>query len=216
MFHTSYSPVFHPAMAFVKIYSDCDKIWVKATFFDKIRFIIWVKTITLDLWKNTPKCVWKPHVILQNLLKTLIENVILQDLPQNLDENNKILFLFHKISFKAVLRTQKMLPFKIYFPNLRENNTFFHKICIDILECGNNYLRKGKDRNPWVFANYLEDFCHRLKLKTSLKRGWILICLGSKCIKNGNVKGWFSNDSWKYWSHDCFGLVFSLALRNGG
>lgn len=63
--------------------------------------------------KNTPKCVWKPHVILQDLLKTLIENVILQDLPQNLDENNKILFLFHKISFKAVLRTQKMLPFKI-------------------------------------------------------------------------------------------------------
>ena len=91
--------------------------------------------------------------------------------------------------------TQKILPFKIYFPNLRENNTFFHKICFDILECGNNYLRKGKDRNPWVFANYLEDFCHSLKLKTSLKRGWILICLGSKCIKNGNIKGWFSNDS---------------------
>lgn len=139
---------------------------VTVTKFHKIHFIIWVKTITLALWKNTPKCVWKPHVMLQDLLNTLIENVILQDLPQNLDENNKILFLFHKISFKAVLSDTKNVAFQDLLSKLER--TFFHKICFDILECGNNYLREGKDRNPWVFANYLEDFCHRLKLRMNL------------------------------------------------
>lgn len=138
---------------------------VTVTKFHKIHFIIWVKTITLDLWKNTPKCVWKPHVIFQDLLKTLIENVILQDLPQKLIwmKTTKFYFCFTRSPSKLFWVTQKMLPFKIYFPNLRER--FF---CFDILECGNNYLRKGKDRNPWVFANYLEDFCHRLKLRMNL------------------------------------------------
>ena len=116
-----------------------------------------------------------------------------------------ILFLFHKISFKAVLRD--------LLSKLERKQHVFSQ---DLLWYIGVWEQLSKERNPWVFANYLEDFCHRLKLKTSLKRGWIFICLGSKFIKNGNVKGWFSNDSWKCWWHDCFGLVFSLALRNGG
>ena len=176
MFDTSYSPVFHPAMAFAKIYSDCDKIWVKATFFHKIRFIIWMKTITLDLWKNTPKCVWKPHVILQDLLKTLIENVILQDLPQNLDENNKILFVSQDLP-QSCFEDTKNVAFQDLLSKL-ERNVFSQDLLwyIGVWEqlCKE---RKGQKSLSINFANYLEDFCHRLKLKTSLKRGWIFICL---------------------------------------
>ena len=71
---------------------------------------------------------WKPHVILQDLLKTLIENVILQDLPQNLDENNNFIFVSQDLPQSCFEDTKN-----VAFPNLRENNKFFHKICFDII-----------------------------------------------------------------------------------
>jgi len=62
---------------------------------------------------------------LQDLLKTLIENVILQDLPQNLDENNKFFFLFHKISFKAVLSDTKNVAFQDLLSKLERKQHVF-------------------------------------------------------------------------------------------
>ena len=157
--------------------------------FCKICFIIWVKTTTPDLRKNTSNCVWKPHITLRDLLKTnwKWQNVILQNLLSIWMKTTTIKIII--VDSQDVLQSCFEWNKKDLLSKLeRKQHMFFHKVCFDILLweqlCNKRKRQKSK---TWVlnFANYVEDFCHRLKLKTSLKEDASLFAWDQNVIKMG-------------------------------